>query len=316
VGRIATHSRWSVVAPLLAVAFTQAAVGLLQAWSGSGEPAHGSWVNRNHYAGFLSTVLPFALSAALAVIAPRARRPAPATARAALAASALFAGAAILVAAILLSLSRAGFVSGLTGVAVAAAVYTGRRSGRRRWSGMAATTLIVLSATVLLPNDALMARFSDLRSASGGVGDARGGIWRDAILLVRASPLLGCGFGAFESAFLRYKTVAPMHSVEFAHNDYLQCLIETGVLGLASLLLFFGTHAKSAASGVGASAPEEALLSSACLGSFAAMATHALADFSLYIPANGLLLAWVAGIAASTPAPRHQVELSRWGEAI
>jgi O-antigen ligase len=302
VGRIATRSRWNVVAPLLAVAFTQAAVGGLQAWSGSGEPAHGSWVNRNHYAGFLSAVLPFALAAAVTVVAPRVRRPAPATAPAALAASAMFAGAAMLVAAILSSLSRAGFVGALTGVAVATAVYIGRRSGRRRWSGIAATALIALAATALLPNDALLARFSDLRSASGP-GDARSRIWRDAIPLARASPLFGCGFGAFESAFLRYKTVAPMHSVEFAHNDYLQCLTETGALGLTSLLLFFAAHVKSAASGVTASAPDEALLSCACLGSFAAMATHALADFSLYIPANGMLLAWVAGVAASTPAP-------------
>jgi hypothetical protein len=34
----------------------------------------------------------------------------------------------------------------------------------------------------------------------------------------------------------------------------------------------------------------------ACAGSLAAILLHSLADFNLYIPANAMLLAWIAGL--------------------
>jgi hypothetical protein len=37
----------------------------------------------------------------------------------------------------------------------------------------------------------------------------------------------------------------------------------------------------------------------ACTGSFAAILLHSFVDFNLYIPANAMLLAWIAGIAAA-----------------
>ncbi|MBM3812487.1 MAG: O-antigen ligase family protein, partial [Acidimicrobiia bacterium] len=42
---------------------------------------------------------------------------------------------------------------------------------------------------------------------------------------------------AYESCFHKYKTVAPMQTVNFAHNDYLQLLAETGVIGFSIFLL-------------------------------------------------------------------------------
>jgi hypothetical protein len=36
----------------------------------------------------------------------------------------------------------------------------------------------------------------------------------------------------------------------------------------------------------------------ACAGALAAILLHSLADFNLYIPANAMLLAWIAGMTA------------------
>ncbi len=49
----------------------------------------------------------------------------------------------------------------------------------------------------------------------------RVGIWRDSLRLAVASPLVGTGFGAFEDAIPRFKTVAGDLRVEHAENDYL-----------------------------------------------------------------------------------------------
>lgn len=67
-------------------------------------------------------------------------------------------------------------------------------------------------------------------------------IWRDALSLWRAHPLLGCGLGRFHlefpdfaSAALRARWPEGKVIVNFAHNEYLQTLAETGPLGLAAL---------------------------------------------------------------------------------
>ncbi|MDP3543597.1 MAG: O-antigen ligase family protein [Elusimicrobiota bacterium] len=67
-------------------------------------------------------------------------------------------------------------------------------------------------------------------------------IWRDALSLWRAHPLLGCGLGrfhlefpAFASEALRARWPEGKVIVNFAHNEYLQTLAETGPLGLAAL---------------------------------------------------------------------------------
>lgn len=67
-------------------------------------------------------------------------------------------------------------------------------------------------------------------------------IWRDTMSLWAAHPWLGCGLGrfhiefpAFASADLRALWPENKVIVNFAHNEYLQILAETGVVGLALL---------------------------------------------------------------------------------
>ncbi|MDD5301935.1 MAG: O-antigen ligase family protein [Elusimicrobia bacterium] len=67
-------------------------------------------------------------------------------------------------------------------------------------------------------------------------------IWRDALSLWRAHPLLGCGLGrfhlefpAFASEALKARWPEGRVVVNFAHNEYLQTFVETGPLGLAAL---------------------------------------------------------------------------------
>jgi hypothetical protein len=49
---------------------------------------------------------------------------------------------------------------------------------------------------------------------------------------------------------------------------------------------------------------EERYFAVACAGALAAILLHSLADFNLYIPANAMLLAWIAGMSPQArPAP-------------
>jgi tetratricopeptide (TPR) repeat protein len=67
-------------------------------------------------------------------------------------------------------------------------------------------------------------------------------IWRDALALWRSKPWLGCGLGrfhlelpAFASEALKARWPEGRVIVNFAHNEYLQTLVETGPFGLAAL---------------------------------------------------------------------------------
>ena len=76
-------------------------------------------------------------------------------------------------------------------------------------------------------------------------------IWRDTLALWRAHPLLGCGLGRFHIEFVDYASPAlralwPEQKVivNFAHNEYLQVLAETGIVGTG---LFLAIPAAAAA---------------------------------------------------------------------
>lgn len=65
--------------------------------------------------------------------------------------------------------------------------------------------------------------------------------WRDALKLWKQSPVFGCGLGAMEVGLF---SVEPFYyETKYAHNHFVQCLADTGVVGLA---LFVGLLALSA----------------------------------------------------------------------
>jgi O-antigen ligase len=97
---------------------------------------------------------------------------------------------------------------------------------------LALVTAAVIGAAVWLPPDALIRRLTNL-SAPGAISTAmRLNIWADTFRLIEAYPVFGCGAGAYESAMHRYQTAAPLNTVDYAHNDYLQLLAELGIPGV------------------------------------------------------------------------------------
>ena len=129
----------------------------------------------------------------------------------------------------------------------------------------------------------------------------------------RARPLLGSGYLSYGRLFERDRARVPSYepgtTTLFVHDDYLQILLELGLVGLLPFLVITAWPALLAyrrRSSFQPASPRDALGIAAVAG-LATMATHALVDFPFYVPGTlagyGLLL----GVADDWLHPQAQV---------
>jgi O-antigen ligase len=128
----------------------------------------------------------------------------------------------------------------------------------------------------------------------------RAEVMRDSFRIFLDHPLLGTGLGTLQEVFPRYETLYDGLVVNHSHNDYVEGLAETGVVGglfgiMFLTALFWGaweqlkipTGAMDSAFHIGALA--------ACCG----MLIHSFVDFNLHIPSNALLFLLQATLATA-----------------
>lgn len=279
---------WIAAAPLLLVASLEGALGLVQftamrAGVGPAESATGTYVNRNHFAGLLEMVLPLAAAGAAAFWWGEKKRW--------WGAAGMLAIAGLLVTGTVISLSRMGFLAALGGLFVLGVLLMG---GKGRLAAAIGTGALLAMAFLFLPTAEWIGRFASIAQSEDISADSRAMIWRDTLPLIRDHWAFGVGMGGYETAFYAYKNVAPMSTVDYAHNDYLQYLAELGAVGFGMALFVLGRVFYWMAAGL-----EKSWLVAGAWGAAAAMGMHSLVDFNLYIPANVLVLAWILGMATA-----------------
>jgi O-antigen ligase len=308
---------WIAVAPVIGIAFVESLAGLTQFYfmrvAGVATAAvRGTYVNRNHFAGLLEMAFPVAVVLAISTWRRSAAQSGQATAGPAFRIAFLLAISASLLTGVVLSQSRMGFISTLAGTAFTMLIVPLSRAktdevvgARRAWRWVVPLAL-PLAMLVLLPTRELVLRFADMASTGELSKDDRVGIWQDTLHLIGAYKWTGCGLGAYEHGLYRYKTTAPVNTVDFAHNDYLQILAELGIPGAILAATLAGWIVARTLGVVlwrrGARNWELAV------GLFASLVTiglHSLADFNLYIPANALAFAWLSGVAVSPGLRRN-----------
>jgi putative inorganic carbon (hco3(-)) transporter len=292
--------RWRSALPLIALAGLESVLGLVQSYSpGSDGIARGTYINRDHFAGFLEMCLPFAALFPVAVWRQAQSR--YASSAAAWKVCGLVSVSAVIFAAILRSQSRMGFLAALASLfTIAILVIRTERRFRNSWLLIGSLAIAILLAFLLLPSDPLIARFAELAPTGAYPTDLRMDIWKDTLNLIAAFPLFGCGLGAFEVSFPRFQTSALMYAIDYAHNDYLQGIAELGapVFLVALLCLLVGLR-QAFISNINSRSNRRRYLVLACGGSCLAIFLHSFVDFNLYIPSNAMLLAWIAGILAT-----------------
>ena len=117
-------------------------------------------------------------------------------------------------------------------------------------------------------------------------------------------PVTGTGLGTIISVFPRYDTAYDAKVVDHVHNDHLELLAETGLVGgacwAAFLLLLFGFGIRNVKL---SHDPLVRAVHLAALVACTGLIVHGLMDFNLHIPSNALLFYVMAGMATAVPDP-------------
>jgi len=121
-------------------------------------------------------------------------------------------------------------------------------------------------------------------------------VWKDSFRIIQDFPWTGTGLGTFQFIFPKYSSVPVLPRFHHAHNDWLELLVETGILGsglmATAIVLFFVTYGKH----LPRLHPGIRPLGFGVLISLVSFMIHSVAEFNFYIPANAYSFTIVLGM--------------------
>jgi O-antigen ligase len=201
----------------------------------------------------------------------------------------------MLMAALVLAHSRAGFLSTLLGLLVLLLVAGLTRAVDRRLAlGFGALCLAGLIWTLGVGGDQLLARLMQTSLAS----EERPIVYERTLQAIGDSGTLGTGLGTFEDAFRFYRTSDIQGNFNMAHNTYLENVLELGIPAAAALFGLFVWFLVLCALGIRRRRRDAVY---PCVG-FAVtvlVAAHSSIDFSLQIPAVTATYMLIMGAACA-----------------
>lgn len=249
----------------------------------------GPYVNRNHFAGLMELWCPLALGMALLPENSLPRRWFWAVL------------AMVMGGAVVLSGSRGGTLA--LGVMMAAftLLIAAQRGGRRAVIGLLVAMVLVGGAILALDQGEALERYkSILRPNQVSQEEAaahRLAAWRDTLVLFRQNWAMGSGLDTFETLFPAVRSFATDKIWTHAHNDFLQFLAETGLVGGALGLWVLAAGGRESIRNLNrtsgtATGVVLAGIASGCLG----FMVHGWLDFNFHIPANAASFALLAAV--------------------
>lgn len=181
----------------------------------------------------------------------------------------------------------------------------GRRHNKAGWwlAALGFIFLAMIGGTGLMLKKTFNS--SQLTSLNG-----RGPLWDAALEQWQLSPITGTGARSYEYMERGFRTLdtdwmtwAGEVDAQFAHNDYLQCLADYGLIGLALALLVVGWHfSHGLGSVLLAGTKPDGLATGLAAGATAALAGimgQSLVEFNLHIGINAVMCGLLLGFLAT-----------------
>ncbi|MBE0427989.1 MAG: O-antigen ligase family protein [Nitrospirae bacterium] len=274
---------------LIYFGFVLAVFAIIQkaAWTGKiywlrelphGGTPFGPFVNRNHYAGLIGMLIPLSLGLAFT--------------RKSLERKILFGFFSLIMAvSLFLSLSRAGIISFFGGMTIFALFLSWNRFRAKKVWALVSFVFIVFLYLIYLGIDPVIDRFyeTDL------TGEDRFTVWAETLRALKDFYITGSGLGTFINIFPLYSSAASASIYDHAHNDYLEFMLETGIIGTALFMLFLIAYFIYILRGSWQG--RTGIIRISIISSITTIAIHSIFDFNLHITSNALMLSAVSGMA-------------------
>lgn len=280
--------------------------------------AHGTFVNRNHFAGYLGMCSMLSLGWLMGRMAEAGGNPPKGQslkrrmmgmigARGSEMNAAIAVACVTMMFAILFSLSRGGVLSAaLAATAMAAATLYGRQ--RVFIAVIIAAASMAAAVSLWYGLSPLEQRFT---KSVEQFESQRAIIWKSTAEMISDHPVTGTGFGTFRWSFERYSPPGGMTLTEHAHNDYLELAAETGIMGsaiaAAAFIYLLVCH-------IGSAGKQKGLyggITAGALGAFIYMAAHSLVDFNMHIPSNAMTFAIIGALPFALNNRLRVIETSK-----
>jgi O-antigen ligase len=258
-------------------------------WSVPGDKPFGPFINRNHMATWLIMAIPLAVGCLMMRVRSRVGEHGGRVAFVRVVGDStvlwLSGAAGLMLAALLVSLSRSGVMGLAAGAVVGGAIGLPRlRAAERHWLWLLPVGAVVVATFYASPG-ALLDRFARSRTLGAG---GRVEIWRQTLPIIRDFPATGAGIGTYEQAMLVYQEGNRQFFFNQAHNQYLQLAAEGGLLvcvpAFVATLVFVAL-----------------VLSRIRRDRSEAFWTQSIWETGLRMPANAVLFGLMAAISVSEP---------------
>ncbi len=321
-----------LIKTLLVVGTFQAFYGLLEYLSGHQqiffykkiynlESATGTFVNPNHFAGCLEMILPIAFG--MFFYRLRRSRSEPLTFKekfislsqpSKLINFLIFLSVIIIFSGLLLSYSRTGIiVCSSSLVFLSLFILFSHRRGKMKLTIIILLVILLVSPFLDFGLNKMKDRFSNIKKEFTPEG-SRVDVWYDSLHAFPSFFLFGSGLRTFEEVFTLYASKDRGVRYDFAHNDYIQILIETGAIGfilvLCSLIFLVIISYKKIKKYKNRRQP----IFFGLFASFIAILIHEVTDFNLYIYSNGLLFSVVLALILIEANRKESVDFTRYRE--
>jgi O-antigen ligase len=249
---------------------------------------YGPYVNHAHYAGLMEMLVPFPIIFAIVSRGGRSGR-----------AIFLFA-AVVMCSTIFLSQSLGGMIAFSAELAILSLIlFRTRRSAYREILLLSVLCIALIAWLAWLRPPGLMERFARLLNPISDAGaTGRVAIVKDSLRMLRERPLLGWGLGTFPVVYPSFRSFFTNLWVNEAHNDFVQTLVETGIVGFVFAVAFLALLCREGIRNLEdwRSDTQSSLALAAFLGCIGLL-VHGFVDFNLQIPANAAFFFALAALA-------------------
>jgi len=311
----------TLILALVGVGSFEAFYGLFEYWSGRQnifwykkvyylEEVTGTYINHNHFAGLMELTIPltiavFTIEYSRHFVGGKTRFLSilkGLSVGTSCKLAGLLIATGVMFVALVLSKSRVGLVASIFSLVVMVGLVQRKRRSHSRVLLTAIGLILITGLAALRFDRGPIERFAWWQDEA----QIRFNLWKDSIKIVLDFPLLGRGLGTFREVIPYYRSQLDFVKISdapqgafwhHAHNDYLQLLIECGVVGFLIMAWGLTRTARHLLSGLArATDPEIATMGYALIAGMTALLIHSFSDFNFHIPANALIFSVLLGL--------------------